>query len=340
MFQNRKKSSIQAMSMRVFTASLYVVGLICLFGTHTISAKNMYKWVDEHGNIYFSDQVPPEHIGYRRESLNQKGRVLEVTQAKEQEAQERQLQALRKAQEKIIAAQESHDKVLLSTFRNLEDMQAAQENSLKNLEIQKSVIESNLKRLENQLKAQQKQAAAHERDGKKLPQRLLDGIQSTQAQIRLTQTEIGKQSEKIQQAKAAAAADVERYKLLTQSDAGASAANANTAQDKASELGLFRCGSEAQCAKAWAIAHDFINKHASTGTDVDTDKLIMSLPPVQDNDLSLSITRIDGGKGKQQLFLDIRCRESLLGAELCASQKVRDIRSAFRPYIESALASD
>jgi hypothetical protein len=331
------------MSMRISTVSLCLAGLICLLGSQIALAKKMYRWQDEHGNVFFSDQVPPEHAGYRRESLNEKGVVVEVTpqaRTREQQAQDKQLEALRKVQEKMIAKQKSHDQVLLSTFRSLDDMQAMLENNMRTLEIQKSLLQSNLKRLEGQLETQQKQAAAHERNGEKSPKALLDRIKSTEAQIQLAQAEIDKQSERMQQAKAINAADIERYKFLTGSGAGAPAANAETAQNKLPELGLFSCDSEAQCAKAWAVAHNFISTHASTGADIDNDKLIMSKAPAKDGDLSLSVSRTGDGNGRQQLFLDVHCRDTSLGAELCASQKVRDIRSAFRPYIESALASD
>jgi hypothetical protein len=332
------------MSMRISTGSLCLVGLVCLLGSQAVPAKKMYRWVDERGNTIFSDQVPPEHIQYRRESLNEKGRVVEVTppaKTREQLEQEKQLEALRKAQEKIIAEQQLHDKVLLSTYRNVDDMQAILENKMKTLEIQKSVMQGNLERFKNQLEMQQKRAAAYERDGKKSPKVLLDDIKSTEEKIQHAQAEMDRHSEKMRMAKAAIAADIERYKFLTESGAGAPpTASAGTAQDKAPDLGLFSCDSEARCAKAWDIARSFIRTHASTGADIDTDKLIMSKAPAEDSDLSLSVSKTDDGNGRQQLFLDIRCRETPLGAELCASQKVRDIRSAFRPYIESALASD
>ena len=43
-------------------------------------AKKMYRWVDDQGNTYFSDQVPPEHIKHRREALSEKGRVIGITE--------------------------------------------------------------------------------------------------------------------------------------------------------------------------------------------------------------------------------------------------------------------
>ncbi|CAA9890942.1 conserved hypothetical protein [Candidatus Methylobacter favarea] len=64
----------------------------------------------------------------------------------------------------------------------------------------------------------------------------------------------------------------------------------------------------------------------------------MNRPPARDTDLSLSLSQIAVNEDDYQLFLDIRCRDSAQGKELCASQKVKDIRSAFRPYINDALA--
>ncbi|MGZ4979785.1 MAG: hypothetical protein ACXV8O_21865, partial [Methylobacter sp.] len=110
-----------------------------------------------------------------------------------------------------------------------------------------------------------------------------------------------------------------------------------TAQTKAAdEIGLYACETDALCAKAWTAAHDFIKANATTPIDTDTDKLIMGRAPATDSDLSLSVSKIEDENKKPQLFLDIHCRESSLGTELCASQKVRDIRSAFRPFIEAA----
>ena len=86
------------------------------------------------------------------------------------------------------------------------------------------------------------------------------------------------------------------------------------------------------------IARNFVNFHSTTGPDIDNDKLIMSRSPSTDSDLSLSLSKLAINDTEYQLFLDIRCRDSSLGRELCASQKVSDIRSAFRPYINDALS--
>ncbi len=327
------------MQTRTCSVSIFLACFIFLCSSQPVSAKKMYRWVDENGETIFSDQVPPEHSQYRRESLNEKGRVVEVTEqakTKEQQAMDNRLNALKKAQEKIIAQQAANDKVLLSTFRNVKDMEASLYATMQSLDAQRNVAQGNLKRVENQLETQQKKAAELERNGKKVPQTMLDEIKQTEAQIQIAYAEINKQIEKKNRAKAEFEADIERFKFLTQENTDPSKAADKSAQNKvADEIGLYACETDEICAKAWAGAHEFIKANATTPIDTDTDKLIMGRAPATDNDLSLAVSKIED-QNKKQLFLDIRCRESSLGTELCASQKVRDIRSAFRPFIEAA----
>ncbi|MFU8788490.1 MAG: DUF4124 domain-containing protein [Methylobacter sp.] len=329
------------MQTHTFSVNLFLICCLALGNSQPAFAKKMYRWVNEKGETIFSDQVPPEQVQHRREALNEKGRVVEVTEqakTKEQQAMDNRLEALRKAQEKIIEQQKANDKVLLSTFRNLDDMQASLYATMQSLDAQRNVAQANLKRVENQLGAQQKQAGALERNGKKVPQKLLDDIKKTEAQIQAAYAEINKHIEKKNRVKAEFEADIERFKFLTQGNEDPAKTSEQIAEHKiADQLGLYTCATEAHCTEALGSVRDFIKIHATTPIDTDTDKLILGRAPAKDSDLSLSVSRIEDADKKQQLFLDIRCRESSLGAELCASQKVRDIRSAFRPFIEAAM---
>ena len=208
------------MQLRIFSSSIVLAVLLCLSASPAVHAKKMYKWVDENGKTIFSDQVPPEQAEHRREALNEKGRVVEVTEkakTKEELAQDERLNALKQAQEKVIAQQQAHDKVLLNTFHNLDDMQAALAGKMQALDSQKHVLEGNLKRMESQLETQQRQAAAI---GAKTPQATLDEIKATQAQIQVAQDEIAKHDEKKNKIKADFEADIERFKFLTKAKYG------------------------------------------------------------------------------------------------------------------------
>ena len=332
------------MPARIFSVSLYLVCALCFLSSPPVIAKKMYRWVDDRGNVFFSDQVPPDQVKHRRELLNKKGAIVGVTEkakTKEQLALDAQLQALKKAQEKIIEQQKAYDKVLLSTFRTLDDMEAMLKGKMQSLDGQKNATQSKLKSLQDQLAIQRKEAATHERNGEKIPQKLRDAINATETQIQQTEAEIDRHIVKKDTLINAFEADMARFKFLTQADSDDQKPGDRKAQNQAAnELGLFTCGNEAECVKAWRAAHAFINKHGTTGIYIDNDKLIMGAAPASDSDLRLAVSKIVLEGNKQQLFLDISCWQSTLGTELCASQKVLDIRSAFKPYIESALAND
>ena len=100
--------------------------LACIFSINPSFGAKLYKWVDEKGNIFYSDQVPPEYSQHRRESLNKKGRVVGITErakTKSEQALDRLLAALKEAQEKVITQQRYHDKALQITYNKLEDLQ-------------------------------------------------------------------------------------------------------------------------------------------------------------------------------------------------------------------------
>ncbi|MEQ1527857.1 MAG: DUF4124 domain-containing protein [Methylococcales bacterium] len=316
--------------------------ILCLFCSQAALAKKMYRWVDDHGNTYFSDLVPPDQIQYKRDSLSKSGRVLEVTEkakTQEQRELEKKLADLRKAQEKLIAKQIVHDRLLLSTFDSKDDMVKAINAKNQTLDTQRMVLEGNSNRLRQQLQDQQKKAANFERNAQAVPQELLNDINSTQEQILQNTIAINTHIMKHIQIAREDNADVERYLYLTQSKNGQQQANKIPSIKEANELGLFYCENDRQCTKAWEIAGEFVNEHSTTLPDVYNDRLIMNRPPAKDTDLSLSLSKIPINDGDYQLFLDIRCRDSILGKALCASQKVKDIRTAFQPFMNKTLLS-
>lgn len=331
------------MQDRCLSISLLLFVALGLAAGQAAYAKKMYRWVDENGKTFLSDQVPPEQAQHRREELSEQGRIVQITEkakSREQIELDRRLEALRKAQEEIIAKQKVNDKVLLSTFRSLKDMQDALKKKMSAMDSQIKLLHGNKSSAETELENHLKRAASHERSGEKIPALLTQNIDKAKAQVEAVEAEIEKQEDKKRHEKAAFEADIDRYKFLTHSATVApQELSDKTAEMKAAvELGLYLCGNTAQCAKAWESAHQFVRAYSTTAPDIDNEKLLMTAEPMTDSDLSLSVSKIDMGNNQQQLFLDIRCRQSSLGTELCASDKVRDIRTSFRTYIENGVA--
>lgn len=333
------------MTMSIRLTTVIMACFLGLFSGQLVHANKMYKWVDEKGNTYFSDQVPPKHSQLRRETLSKQGRVVEITdkaKTRSEEALDHLLAALKQAQEKVINQQMYHDKALRVTYNKLEDLQNSYNAKLQELETEQKLTISNLKRLDNQLETQHRQAATHERNGEKIPQQLLNEIKVTEKESQLTYVKISQHIEKKNKVVEQFNSDIARYKQLTQSAEQQRMAKQKEEIRAANELGVYVCENDADCEKAWKIAGDFISKHStssnSTQPEIDSSKLIMGRTPDTDNDLSLAISKIDLGDRKQKLFLDIRCRDSSIGVELCASKKVQDIRVAFKRYLETSLA--
>ncbi len=324
---------------------IFTACLIGLLSGQVAYGNKMYKWIDEKGNTYFSDQVPPKHSQYRRESLSKQGRVLEVTEkakTKSEEALDRLLKALKEAQEKVIAQQMYHDKALRITYSKLEDLQNTFNAKLQELDTEQKLTISNLKRLDNQLETLNRQAAVNERNGEKIPQKLLDDIKATEKESQETYVKISQHIEKKNKIVEQFNADIARYKQLTQTAEQKRLEQQKEEIKAANQLGVYTCDDDRECEKAWKIAGDFITKHStssnSTDPEIQSGKLIMGRTPDTDNDLSLAISKVDLGDRKQKLFLDIRCRDSSIGVELCASKKVQEIRLAFKNYLETSLS--
>jgi len=330
------------MRLKLHSLALVLVSSLLLVGANdSYAGKRLYRWVDDEGNVTFSDQVPPDQVQHKRETLNEKAQVVDaVGRAKtpEELARQKRLDELRKEQEKIIAKQAAADKVLLATYRNLDDMNRALENKLALLDGKKRVIEGNKQRFQQQLFQQQQQAANLERNGKTIPEKLLKDIAASQQQIVLSEQELRRHNQGQEVVEREFRADMARFEFLTRdynditdTKESLAASNANN------ELGLFVCQDAEQCDKAWRLAADFVYKYATTGRDVETDKLIMTAAPVNDNDFSLSVSRLDQD-GTQQIFLDIRCKDSSIGYELCNSEKAQTIRRSFSPHIQLQLS--
>jgi len=324
-------------------ALLLAIPLLLIGTTDSHAKKKLYRWVDEEGNVTFSDQVPPDQVQHKRETLDEKAQVLDVVEkarSPEELARQKRLEELRKEQEKIIAKQAAADKVLLATYRSLEDMNRALENKLALLDGKKRVIDGNKQRFEQQLLQQQQQAANHERNAQKVPEKLLQDIATTRQQIAMTEQELQRHEKERQTAEREFRADMARFEFLTQANTDADANQSKLAASNANnELGLFVCQDAAQCEKAWKHAAEYVYKYATTGRDVESDKLVMTAAPVNDNDFSLSASKLEQA-GIQRIFLDIRCKASNIGQELCASEKAQAIRRGFSAYLQSQLSSE
>ncbi|NOQ14472.1 MAG: hypothetical protein GQ583_08370, partial [Methyloprofundus sp.] len=228
---------------------------------------------------------------------------------------------------------------LLSTFRNIDDLRMTLNGKLQSVDAQKRVHERTLENLAENLGGERKKAVNAERNGKKVPKKVLDRIAHIEEKIKSVYIDIDSTVEKRNTLQIKYDKDIERFLFLTKSNSmSAQALSDETAEIKAANtLGLFNCKDRISCDLAWEAAKTFVREYSTTPINFNTDSLIMGSAPILVSDLSLSASKLKRANNKVSIFLDIRCHKSSLGQELCQSKNVKNIRHSFRPYIESAL---
>lgn len=167
--------------------SLVVLGLVVAL---PVSAGKLYKWVDEKGNVHYSDRVPPEAAKLAREEKNQDGvTVKEVARAKTEEelAAEAAQRVKDEEARKIAEAQAQADRALMLSYTTEDDLLRAREQEL-------GVIEANMATAKLTIASQEKNlsdllahAADFERNKKPVPQAVTDSIAHVRAQIEAQQ---------------------------------------------------------------------------------------------------------------------------------------------------------
>jgi len=180
--------------------------------------ERLYKWVDADGQVHYSNQLPPEAAKVQREEINEQGRTLKVYRAPmtaEEKAEQRRIEELDKKKRELAEKRAIHDRSLLATYSNTDDMLAAMQGKLAAVESLVKLTNSRINSLQNRLLELTEDAAGYERSGKKLPDNLQRQISNLRGQItqnkafvedkKLEMTDIRLQSE----------ADIRRFKELT-----------------------------------------------------------------------------------------------------------------------------
>lgn len=322
------------MSSAIFKLFLLSLLVLCQVSA-TAQSKRLYRWVDDQGKVHYSDVVPPKESQHGRSRLNNKGITLEKiapAKTRQQLAQEARLANLRAKKQKIIAEQQAYDRVLLRTFRNSDEIQMTLDGKLQTIDLLNRLTYDNIKRLKEQLSIQQKKAASKERNGLQIPKQLLNGIDASRRQIRRNRAKVASNNKEKTRLKNKFNRDMKRFLTLRkQIDKRSIRKNSG---EELEILSIAECDTPAVCNRAWARAKQYVNRNTTTAIEISTNTILITQKPIHDKDISLTVTLIQGnGKQLTQLFLDVECKKSNIGQELCSSKKARNILSGFQPFV-------
>lgn len=315
--------------------ALGLCALLLLAMPLTASAK-LYKWVDDEGNVQFSDKVPPEHVHRERSQLNKRGIEVERidrAKTKEEVAREQETERLRAEQQRIIEEQQAADQVLLNTFRSEDDIIMSRDGKLASIDVLIQVEQSTIKRLKQDLAEMQKSAAGQERKQGFVAKRLQKDIEHTRKQLETSYASILTKERDKQRIREKSGRELERFRILKK--LAHKEETHEEAIDSSSLLkNLVTCADEAACDAIWKQAEAYVTKHAVTRLELASSAVIMTAAPSRDHEYSLTVSRIRAKNGAgSEIFLDLQCRDTAKGIKLCESEKIRAIRDGFRSSV-------
>ena len=331
------------MQRKLQTAIPAMLTAACLVLSSPLQAGKLYRWVDAEGKVHYTDRVPPEQVDKARTQLDERGLTIESVNAArtaEEIAKEQELERLRAEQQRLIEEQKAADRVLLRTFRSEDDIEMTLNGKLAAIDVQIQVIRGNIKRIKQKLAGMQKDAAELELQGKSISKRFRKEIENSRQALKDSYAAIIRAERQKEQYRLAYRKDLERFRTLKHLTADQNqvqmAHKRNLILDR-----LYACVDEASCNQAWITAEKFVREFSTTKIQMLSDTIIMTAAPGKDQDISITVARIrhkpTGGdkapKRGAQLFMDLQCKNSPLGDELCASPKAEKIRTGFTAFM-------
>ncbi len=149
------------------------------------TAGALYKWIDENGQIRYSDRLPPSQVKKKHQQLNSQGVILTTKEAaKSDEQLAAEAEAARKLEEenakqaRLKEAQDKKDRVLLLTFSSEEELGIARDNRLDVLDSVIQLINKSIDATQRQLDELQTNAdAVYLSKGREVPGGLAQKIE-------------------------------------------------------------------------------------------------------------------------------------------------------------------
>lgn len=181
-------------------------------------AERMYKWVDENGQIHYSNRLPPEASKQERKVINEQGRTLKVYRAPKTEAEkaeEARLAELEARKEKILEQRRIHDRSLVATYSSQEDMLQARDGKLSSIEALIQLTNSRITSMQERLLQLSDEAAEYERSGKQLPATLQQQITNLREQIAQNKEFSADKQVEMEDIRKQFDADIKRFNELT-----------------------------------------------------------------------------------------------------------------------------
>lgn len=286
----------------------------------------LYRWVDEHGEVHYTDSVPSTQSKQGRTKLDEHGLQTESIPAAPTEAELRQAQeAERRQQEeaKRLAEQQAADKRLLERYRTSEEVDLTRDGKLAGIDaliqVKRDLIRA------NQLKLRKLTARSKDQP---LAAEAKDEIAKAESAIREGYAAIiAKEYDKHEVRREFAALSRHYRKLKGLADA----APDRQADEPLALPNLVSCQGADQCNEYWKRALVYVRAQVVKETEILGPGLLIGFQQDEREDRSLTLTWTqESPKKPVQLFFDLQCKNRQTASQVCANLETLKIRDGFR----------
>jgi chromosome segregation ATPase len=184
--------------------------------------KTLYRWVDEKGEVHYSDQIPPQYAPTGHDVITDQGVTVEkIPRAKTKEeiaaeaAQQAAEQAAKTHAEETQAAREAADRRLREAYGSADSIRNMLAEKTALIDSTVRLAENRITKLQDDLKRVGSEAARQERSGNPVAEDIKKQMASLHDQIVNNQKFIADQHAEQQRLKAQFEADLKRYLELT-----------------------------------------------------------------------------------------------------------------------------
>lgn len=201
---------------RYITLLITLVAGVLMFSQPGFAA-GLKKWQDKDGQWHFGDVIPPEYAQQSHEELNKQGMTVEVQERVKTEAEiaeQKRLAAIEQEKQRKADEQARHDRILLDTFSNVDDIEMTRDGKIAAINSRISLAEKRIEKLDKDLNERMEAAAVQERSGKTPNQELIQDIESLHRQVKNQESFIETQNNEKDEVTASYEIDIERYKFL------------------------------------------------------------------------------------------------------------------------------
>ncbi len=313
--------------MKRFFHSFFIT--IILLCSHSIFAKQFYRFKNNEGNVIVKDQVSNEMIANGYDVISETGQLIEQVPPGKTlaETEKERLKELEKKQEELALRRRIRDDAeLLRQFSSIGDIIRNRDAQLLALEQRIKIQASKSDLLKLQLEDQQRQAATHERLSQPIPKLLTEDMKTTRAQIKDNVIN----SELLEKEKVTVAdryeKDIIRYKEL---ESLRKTIKKQDSRNDGSKAVTYDCPNRNICNKAWQVAQIYAKDNASGQIEIITNALIVTSRPEEDLDLGLSFSRLPSKGNEEQIVFEVTCSDTEKGAALCRGDIVKNLRANF-----------